>query len=144
MSNETTKTDAKCPFHAHAGGGTSNRDWWPNQLRVDLLQQHSSKSDPMGEHFDYAKEFARLDYAALQKDLAALMTDSQSWWPSIDTTCDITFENLTLTRSDLRTKVIAKGAEEAKIEEAAAAAKAGCPISKVLKVDISLELSVQT
>jgi catalase-peroxidase len=82
MSDEKTKSEAKCPFHAAAGGGTSNRDWWPNQLRVDLLQQHSSKSDPMGEDFDYAKEFARLDYAALKKDLAALMTSSQSWWPA--------------------------------------------------------------
>jgi lipoyl-dependent peroxiredoxin len=63
---------------------------------------------------------------------------------SVDTTCEITFENLTLTRSDLRTKVIAKGADRAKVEEAAAAAKAGCPISKVLKLDISLDLSVET
>ncbi len=65
-----------------AGGGTSNRDWWPNRLRVDLLRQHSSKSDPMGDDFDYAKEFKSLDFAALKKDLAALMTDSQPWWPA--------------------------------------------------------------
>jgi len=75
-------TEAKCPFEHAAGGGTSNRDWWPNQLRLDLLHQHSSKSDPMGEDFDYSKEFASLDFAALKKDLAALMTDSQDWWPA--------------------------------------------------------------
>ncbi len=75
-------TEAKCPFNHAAGGGTSNRDWWPNQLKVELLNQHSSKSDPMGADFDYAKEFASLDYAALKKDLAALMTDSQDWWPA--------------------------------------------------------------
>ncbi|HTP98562.1 MAG TPA: catalase/peroxidase HPI [Casimicrobiaceae bacterium] len=77
MSNE-----AKCPFHPAAGSGTTNQDWWPNQLRLDLLHQHSSKSDPMGEDFDYAEEFKRLDFAAVKKDLAALMTDSQDWWPA--------------------------------------------------------------
>jgi catalase-peroxidase len=80
VSNE--KADAKCPFNHAAGGGTTNRDWWPNQLRLDLLQQHSSRSNPMGQDFDYAKEFKSLDYAALKKDLAALMTDSQDWWPA--------------------------------------------------------------
>ncbi len=75
-------TEAKCPFHPAVGGGTSNRDWWPNQLRLDLLHQHSSRSNPMGKDFDYAKEFRRLDFAALKKDLAALMTDSQPWWPA--------------------------------------------------------------
>ena len=75
-------TEPKCPFHDTAGGGTSNRDWWPNQLKLELLRQHSSKSNPMGEDFDYAKEFKRLDWAALKKDLAALMTDSQDWWPA--------------------------------------------------------------
>ena len=75
-------TEAKCPFHHTAGGGTTNQDWWPKQLKVDLLHQHSSKSDPMGEAFDYAKEFKSLDFAALKKDLAALMTDSQDWWPA--------------------------------------------------------------
>ncbi|HTE53319.1 MAG TPA: catalase/peroxidase HPI [Kofleriaceae bacterium] len=75
-------TDSKCPFPHSFGGGTSNRDWWPNQLRLDLLHQHSSKSDPMDEDFDYAKEFRSLDFAALKKDLAALMTDSQPWWPA--------------------------------------------------------------
>lgn len=75
-------TEAKCPFHQTAGGGTSNRDWWPNQLRLDLLHQHSAKSDPMGDDFDYAAEFAKLDYDGLKRDLAALMTDSQDWWPA--------------------------------------------------------------
>jgi catalase-peroxidase len=74
--------EAKCPFPHATGGGTSNREWWPKQLRVDLLHQHSAKSDPMGEDFDYAKEFKSLDFAALKKDLAALMTDSQPWWPA--------------------------------------------------------------
>ena len=75
-------TEAKCPFNHAAGGGTSNRDWWPNQLRVDLLHQHSSKSNPMGSDFDYASEFKSLDFQALKQDLAALMTDSQEWWPA--------------------------------------------------------------
>ncbi|RXZ38489.1 catalase/peroxidase HPI [Oxalobacteraceae bacterium CAVE-383] len=75
-------TEAKCPFSAAAGVGTTNRDWWPQQLRLDLLHQHSSKSDPMGQKFDYAKAFKTLDLAAVKKDLAALMTDSQDWWPA--------------------------------------------------------------
>ncbi len=75
-------TEAKCPFHHTAGGGTSNRDWWPNQLKLELLHQHSSKSNPMGEDFNYAEEFKSLDLAAVKKDLAALMTDSQDWWPA--------------------------------------------------------------
>ncbi|MBX3191812.1 MAG: catalase/peroxidase HPI [Labilithrix sp.] len=75
-------TETKCPFPHSFGGGTSNRDWWPNQLRLDLLHQHSSKSNPMGEGFDYRKEFRSLDFAALKRDLAALMTDSQPWWPA--------------------------------------------------------------
>jgi catalase-peroxidase len=78
---DATKT-AKCPFPHATGGGTSNRDWWPNQLRLDLLHQHSSKSNPMGEDFDYAKAFRSLDFAALKKDIAALMTTSQDWWPA--------------------------------------------------------------
>jgi catalase-peroxidase len=73
-------TEPKCPFK-HSGG-TTNRDWWPNQLRLDLLHQHSSKSNPMREDFDYAKEFASLDLAAVKRDLTALMTDSQVWWPA--------------------------------------------------------------
>jgi len=73
---------AKCPFNHSVGGGTSNRDWWPNQLRVDLLHQHSSKSNPMDKDFNYAEAFKSLDYEGLKKDLAALMTDSQPWWPA--------------------------------------------------------------
>jgi catalase-peroxidase len=82
MSSETK--ESKCPFNhgASLSGGTTNREWWPNQLKVELLNQHSAKSDPMGEDFDYAREFKSLDYAALKKDLAALMTDSQDWWPA--------------------------------------------------------------
>ncbi len=72
-------TEAKCPF---PHGGATNRDWWPNTLRLDLLNQHSSRSNPMGEEFDYAKEFKALDFKSLKKDLAALMTDSQDWWPA--------------------------------------------------------------
>jgi len=74
--------ELKCPVHHATGGGTSNREWWPNQLKLDLLHQHSSKSDPMGAAFNYAKEFKSLDFVALKKDLAALMTDSQPWWPA--------------------------------------------------------------
>ena len=77
MSNE-----AKCPFNHTAGSGTSNRDWWPKQLRVDLLAQHSSKSNPMGEDFNYAEAFKSLDLAAVKADLAKVMTDSQDWWPA--------------------------------------------------------------
>ncbi len=73
---------AKCPFHHTAGGGTTNRDWWPNQLKVGLLHQHSTKSDPMGGDFNYAAEFKSLDLPPLKRDLAALMTDSQDWWPA--------------------------------------------------------------
>ena len=75
-------TEAKCPFNHTAGGGTSARDWWPNQLRLDLLHQHSSKSDPMGAEFEYRKAFQGIDYAALKQDLTALMTNSQDWWPA--------------------------------------------------------------
>ncbi|MDR4951827.1 catalase-peroxidase, partial [Chryseobacterium sp. ES2] len=79
---------SKCPFHngtmkkSVAGGGTQNSDWWPDQLRVDLLRQHSSLSDPMDKDFDYAQAFASLDLEAVKKDLHALMTDSQAWWPA--------------------------------------------------------------
>jgi len=75
-------SDKKCPFNHTAGGGTSNRDWWPNQLRIDILHQRSSLSNPMGEDFNYAEAFKSLDYGALKKDLEALMTDSQDWWPA--------------------------------------------------------------
>lgn len=77
MANES-----KCPFHQTAGGGTSNRDWWPDQLNLKILHQHSSKSDPMDPDFDYAKAFKSLDFQALKADLTALMTDSQDWWPA--------------------------------------------------------------
>lgn len=82
-------TEAKCPFSGHApaashafGGGTANKDWWPNQLRVDLLNQHSEKSNPLGAKFDYRKAFKSVDYEALKADLRKLMTDSQDWWPA--------------------------------------------------------------
>ncbi len=79
--------EQKCPFsggsQSHtAGGGTRNRDWWPNQLRLSVLHQHSSRSNPMEEDFDYAKEFQSLDLDAVKQDLYALMTDSQDWWPA--------------------------------------------------------------
>ncbi|WP_276875413.1 catalase/peroxidase HPI [Chryseobacterium joostei] len=80
---------SKCPFHNGtmkknnvAGGGTQNQDWWPDQLRVDLLRQHSSLSNPMDKDFDYAEAFKNLDLEAVKKDLHALMTDSQDWWPA--------------------------------------------------------------
>ncbi|WP_454691101.1 catalase/peroxidase HPI [Achromobacter aloeverae] len=77
MTNE-----AKCPFNHAAGGGTTNRDWWPKQLRLDLLNQHSNKSNPLDKDFNYAEAFKSLDLAAVKKDLAVLMTDSQDWWPA--------------------------------------------------------------
>ncbi|MDH2431365.1 catalase/peroxidase HPI [Pokkaliibacter sp. MBI-7] len=75
-------SENKCPFHHSAGGGTSNRDWWPNQLRLDVLHQQSSLSNPMGPDFNYAEEFKTLDLNAVKQDLHALMTDSQDWWPA--------------------------------------------------------------
>jgi len=75
-------SDAKCPFTHRPGGGTSNRDWWPKQLRLEILHQRSALSDPMAKDFDYAAAFAGLDFAALKADLTALMTDSQPWWPA--------------------------------------------------------------
>jgi catalase-peroxidase len=80
MSNENT--EAKCPFNHSASKRPANRDWWPEQLRLDALHQNSPLSDPMGEGFDYAGEFKSLDLAAVKKDLRALMTDSQDWWPA--------------------------------------------------------------
>lgn len=80
--------ESKCPFSGGgtsknaAGGGATNRDWWPKQLRVDLLNQHSEKSNPLGEKFNYRDEFKKLDYSALKADLKQLMTDSQDWWPA--------------------------------------------------------------
>jgi catalase-peroxidase len=78
---EITMT-SKCPFNHAAGGGTTNRDWWPNQLNIKILHQHSSLSDPMDDDFDYAKAFKSLDFEAVKADLRALMTDSQDWWPA--------------------------------------------------------------
>src|SRR5688572_14768620 len=75
-------TEAKCPFNHAGGGGRTNRDWWPNTLRLDLLSQHSDKSDPMDPDFDYVKEFNSLDLTAVKKDLHAVMTDSKAWWPA--------------------------------------------------------------
>lgn len=71
----------KCPFHAgsHTLGATSNSQWWPNQLNLNILHQHDRKTDPMGEGFDYRGEFKKLDFAALKKDLHDLMTNSQEW-----------------------------------------------------------------
>jgi catalase-peroxidase len=79
---------SKCPFHNGSmkhnvgGGGTRNNDWWPNQLKLNILRQHSALSDPMGADFNYAKEFSSLDLGAVKSDLHALMTDSQDWWPA--------------------------------------------------------------
>ena len=77
----------KCPVTGamrspSSGGGTSNKDWWPNQLNLGILHQHSVLSNPMGIEFDYAKEFQKLDLEAVKEDLYALMTDSQDWWPA--------------------------------------------------------------
>ncbi len=87
QENGNTNGDGKCPFTSGAVRFTTesrrtNRDWWPKGLKLDILRQHSEKVDPMGEDFDYKKEFLTLDYAALKKDLADLMTDSQDWWPA--------------------------------------------------------------
>ena len=77
MSNES-----RCPFHHSAGGGTQNQDWWPNQLKLNILHQQSSKSSPMGQSFNYAREFKSLDLGAVKRDLTELMTSSQDWWPA--------------------------------------------------------------
>ena len=77
-----TQTEAKCPFHDVKGAGRSNRDWWPEQLNLGILQQHSSLSNPMGEEFNYAQAFKSLDLNAVIQDLKTLMTDSQDWWPA--------------------------------------------------------------
>ena len=82
-----TQSTGKCPFTsertlAAAGSGKTNKDWWPNSVKLNILRQHNEKVNPMGADFDYAKEFMTLDLAAVKKDLAALMTDSQDWWPA--------------------------------------------------------------
>jgi catalase-peroxidase len=81
MDAKTDETAGKCPV-VHAAAARANRDWWPNQLNLSVLHQHSALSNPMGEAFDYAEEFKKLDLAALKADLTALMTDSQDWWPA--------------------------------------------------------------
>ncbi|NOS97245.1 MAG: catalase-peroxidase, partial [Methylotenera sp.] len=87
MTTEATNTEGKCPFSGDVrkptvAGGPNNGDWWPDALNLKILHQHSNLSDPMGETFDYAKEFKSLDLSAVIKDLTALMTDSQDWWPA--------------------------------------------------------------
>ncbi len=87
MDNHTTGTTGQCPFHhgsaaSHKPSQTVNKDWWPNQLNLNILHQHDRKSNPMGESFDYAAEFNKLDYEALKEDLRQIMTESQDWWPS--------------------------------------------------------------
>ncbi len=90
MDNKTSYNangETKCPFmggelNKSAGGGTSNRDWWPNQLNLNILRQHSSLSNPMDKNFNYAEEFKSLDLAAVKKDIVELMTASQDWWPA--------------------------------------------------------------
>jgi catalase-peroxidase len=74
--------EPKCPFDHTAGGGVSNQDWWPKHLPLELLHQHSARSNPLGSSFNYAREFNSLDLAAVKQDLAALMTASQDWWPA--------------------------------------------------------------
>lgn len=81
MNAKTEDSTGKCPV-AHGGGARQNHDWWPNRLPVELLSQHSAKSDPLDQTFDYREAFAKLDYAALKNDLRKLMTDSQDWWPA--------------------------------------------------------------
>jgi len=76
------QVEARCPFHRSPAVGASNQDWWPNQLKLNVLHQHSSRSDPMGQEFDYAEEFKSLNLEAVKTDLRALMTDSQDWWPA--------------------------------------------------------------
>ena len=85
--NQNSGAAGKCPVihgsNTKVGGrGAMNKDWWPNQLNLAILHQHSPKSDPMGADFDYAEEFSKLDLAAVKQDLTALMTDSQDWWPA--------------------------------------------------------------
>ncbi|HZD48555.1 MAG TPA: catalase/peroxidase HPI [Silvibacterium sp.] len=82
MAENPISNASKCPFNHTAGGGTTNRDWWPNQLKLNILHQHSSLSDPMGKNFNYAEEFKTLDLAAVKENLRKLMTDSQDWWPA--------------------------------------------------------------
>src|SRR5690606_4823532 len=89
MMENRNEDISKCPFHngsmvkkGVAGRGTQNKDWWPNQLQLHILKQHSERGNPMGSAFDYAEEFKSLDLQALKRDLKELMTDSQDWWPA--------------------------------------------------------------
>jgi len=81
-STSVVNGESKCPFHHPGGAGTQNQEWWPNQLKLNILRQNAPLSNPMGDKFNYAEEFKSLDLAALKKDLQALMTDSQDWWPA--------------------------------------------------------------
>ena len=89
MSKELGSDLSKCPFHGqgitqkyNSGKGQTNRDWWPNALNLKILSQHSSMVNPMDKKFNYKKEFKKLNFKALKKDLHKLMTQSQSWWPA--------------------------------------------------------------
>lgn len=82
MNAKTEDSTGKCPVDHGGGASRQNRDWWPSQLPVDLLNQHSSKSDPLGQAFSYREAFKKLDYEALKNDLRKLMTESQDWWPA--------------------------------------------------------------
>jgi len=85
--NTPSGSESKCPFSGgalkqSAGAGTRNRDWWPNQLKLNILRQHSSLSNPMDSSFNYAEELKTLDLSALKSDIVDLMTTSQEWWPA--------------------------------------------------------------
>ncbi|MBT8310254.1 MAG: catalase-peroxidase, partial [Flavobacteriaceae bacterium] len=87
MEHSKSNGESKCPFSSGtqkstAGGGVKNRDWWPNELKLNILRQHASKSNPMGEDFDYAKEFNSIDFGQLKQEVIDMMTDSQDWWPA--------------------------------------------------------------
>ena len=87
ITSYNVNSESKCPFHGGelrqtAGSGTRNRDWWPNQLKLNILRQNSSLSNPMDKAFNYAEEFKSLDLDAVKKDIVDLMTTSQDWWPA--------------------------------------------------------------